>query len=64
MEEVNLVKFEGEGDVAVFSAKRWEGRSSEALIESATPCHDAQVAGPFQVSSPLRLTLLTAKLED
>ena len=37
---------EGEGKVAVFSAKRWGCRSSEALIESATPCHDAQVVGP------------------
>ena len=33
---------EGEGEVAVFSAKSWDRRNSYALIESATPCHDAQ----------------------
>ena len=47
----------------VFSAKRWDRRSSEVLIESATPCHDAQV-GPHCVSNPLRLTVLTAESED
>ena len=55
---------EDEGEVAVFSAKRWDRRSSKALIESATLCHDAQVAGPYWVSNPLRLTVLTAKSED
>ena len=37
---------EGEGEVAVFSAKHWDHRSSKALIESATPHFDAQVVGP------------------
>ena len=55
---------EAEGEVPVFSTKRWDGRSSEALIKSAIPCHDAQMVGPYQVSSPLRLTALTTKSED
>ena len=55
---------EGESEVAVFSAKRWDRRSSQALIESATPCHDAQVEGPYCVSNPLRLTVLASKSED
>ena len=38
---------EDEDEVAVFSAKRYDRRSSEALIESATLCHDAQVVGRF-----------------
>ena len=33
-------------------------------MESATPCHDAQVVGSYQVSNPLRLTVLTAKSEN
>ena len=37
---------------------------SEALIESATACHDAQVVGLCQISNPLRLTVLTAKSVD
>ena len=28
-----------------FSAKRWDHRNRADLIESATPCHDAQVGG-------------------
>ena len=35
----------GEGEDAVFGTKHWDRRSSEALIESITPCHDAQVVG-------------------
>ena len=31
---------EGEGEVAFFSAKRWDRRNRADLIESATPCHD------------------------
>ena len=54
----------GEGEIAVVSAKRWDRRNSEALIELATPCHDGQVMGPPWVSNPLRLSVLTAKLED
>ena len=33
---------EGEGEVVVFIAKRWDHRNSKALIESANTCHDAQ----------------------
>ena len=32
---------EGESEVAALSTKRWNRRSSEALIESSTTCHDA-----------------------
>ena len=46
----------GEGEVAFFSAKRWDRRNRADLIESATPCHDAQVVGPYRDSNPLRLT--------
>ena len=31
----------GEGEVAVFSDKRWDRRNKADLMESATPCHDA-----------------------
>ena len=55
---------EGEGDVAFFSAKRWDRRNEVDLIESATLCHDAQVAGSYRVSNPLRLTVLAAKSKD
>ena len=30
------------GDVVVFSIKHWDHRNSQALIESVTPCDDAQ----------------------
>ena len=46
------------GEVAVFNAKRWDSRSSEAPMESATPLHDAQVVGPYRVSS-LRLDYMS-----
>ena len=49
---------EGEGEVAFFSAKRWDRRKRADLIESATPCHDAHVVGPYRDSNPLRLTIL------
>ena len=52
------------GEVAVFSAKRWDRRNRAALIEPATPCYDAQVVRPYQVSNPLRLTVLTSKSGD
>ena len=39
---------EGEGEVAVFSAKRWDRRNRADLIESATPFHEAQVVGSYQ----------------
>ena len=51
---------EGEGEVAFFSAKRWDRRNRADLIESATPCHDAQVVGLYRGSNPLRLTILAA----
>ena len=40
--------FRVEGEVAVFSAKRWDHRNRADLIESATPCHDAQVVGSYR----------------
>ena len=54
----------GEGEVAVFSAKRWDRRNRADLIESATPCHDDQVVGSYRGSNPLHLTVLTSKSED
>ena len=64
---IHLTSFdscEGEGEVAFFSAKRWDRRNRADLIESATPCHDAQVVGLYQGLNPLRLTILTAMSED
>ena len=58
------IAMEGEGEVAVFGAKRWDSRGSEALIKSATTCHDAHVVGSYRVSNPLHLTVLTAKSEE
>ena len=56
---------EGDGEVAFFSAKCWDRRNRADLIESATPCHDAQVVGPYRDSNPLlRLTVLAAMSED
>ena len=57
-------KADDEGEVAFFSAKRWDRRNRAGLIESATPCHDAQVAGLYRDSNPLRLTVLAAMSED
>ena len=54
----------GEGEVTFFSAKRWDRRNRADLIESATPCHDAQVVGLYRDSNPLRLTILAAMSED
>ena len=55
---------EGEGEVAFFSAKRWDRRNKADLIDSATPCHDPHVVGPYRDSNPLRLTILAAMSED
>ena len=55
---------EGEGEVAFFSAKLWDRRNRANMIESATPCHDAQVVGSCRVSNPLRLTVVASKSED
>ena len=63
-DEISGVQEEGEGEVAFFSAKRWDRRNRTDLIESATPCHDAQVVGPYWDSNPLRLTVLAAMSED
>ena len=49
-----------EGEVAFFSAKRWDRRNRADLIESTTPCHDAQVVGLYRDSNPLCLTILAA----
>ena len=38
----------GEDEVAVFSTERWDRRNRADLIESATPCHDAQVVGSYR----------------
>ena len=54
----------GEGEVAFFSAKRWDRRNRADLIESATPCHDALVVGSYRDSNPLHLTVLAAMSED
>ena len=59
-----LLVGEGEGEVAFFSAKRWDRRNRADLIESATPCHDALVVGPYRDSNPLRLTVLAAMSGD
>ena len=59
-----LSEGEGEGEVAFFSAKRWDRRNRADLIESATPCHDALVVGSYRDSNPLRLTVLAAMSED
>ena len=61
---ISMTFGEGEGEVAFFSAKRWDRRNGVDLIESATPCHDAQVVGPYRDSNPLRLTVLAAMSED
>ena len=55
---------EGEGEVAFLGAKHWDRRNRADLIESATPCHDAQVVGLYRDSNPLRLTILAAMSED
>ena len=34
------------------------------VIKSATPCHDAQVAGLYRDSNPLCLTIMAAASED
>ena len=56
---------EVEDEVAVVCTRFWDRRRREALIDSAIPCQDTQVVvGPYQVSNPLRLTVLTAKSAD
>ena len=55
---------EGEGEVAVFSAKRLDRRDRADLIESVIPCHDAQVVGSYRGSNQLHLTVLTSRSKD
>ena len=55
---------EGESQVAFFSAIRCDRRNRANLIESATPCYDAQVVGSYWVSNLLRLTVLASKPDD
>ena len=55
---------EGEGEVVVFGAKRWDRRRRAGLIESANPCHDAQVVGSYRGSNQFHLIVLTSKSED
>ena len=64
MEIKRPCKGEGEGEVAVFSAKRWYPRNREDLIQSATPCHDARVVGSYRGSNSLHMTVLTSKSKD
>ena len=63
----SVLNGEGEGDDAVLAPSAGI-RSSEALIESETPCHDAQwvrySVGSYRVSNPFHLTVLVAKSED
>ena len=40
------------------------GTAEIDLIESATPCHDAQVMGPYRDTNALRLNVLAANSED
>ena len=39
-------------------------RNRAYLIESETPCRDAQVVGPYRDSNALRLAVLAAMSED
>ena len=54
----------GEDEAVVFSTKRGDHRNRADLIESVTPCHDAQVVGPYRGANPHRLTVLTSMSED
>ena len=58
------VERKGEGNFASVSAKHWDSTNVTGLIELATPCHDGQMVGSNQISSPLRLTVLAAKSCD
>ena len=53
-----------EGEGAFFSAMCWDGENRADLIESATPCHTAQVVGPYRDSSPVCLIVMAAMPED
>ena len=58
-----MLRYESEGEVTFFSAKRWDRRNRADLSESATPCHDTQAVESYQVSNPLHLSVLPSKLE-
>ena len=47
--------------LVAFSATHWDCRNRADLIKSAAPCNAAQVVGPYQVSNPLHLTVVTSK---
>ena len=64
IEQMEIQWSEGEGEVAVFSAKRWDRRNRADLIESANPCHDAQMVGSYRGLNPLHLTVPASKSED
>ena len=51
-----------EGEVAVSAPSTGITEVAKALIESATPCHDTQVVGSYQVSS--HVIVLASKSED
>ncbi len=48
----------GYGEGAVFSAKCWDRRSREDLIESGIPCHDTPALRLYLGSDPVHLTVL------
>lgn len=56
--------FGKEVEDAVFDAKRWDCRNRAELIESSTPCYDAQVVGPYLVSISFRQTVLISESQD
>ena len=49
---------EGEGQVSVFSAKRWDCRSSFSINQAAILCHDAQVKNKKNCDISLSFDLL------
>ena len=57
-----VLKLQGEG--VVFSARCCDRRNRADLMKSRTQCHDAQVVGPYQVSNPFSLAVLTSRSED
>ena len=51
-------------NVMIFPPAMSDHRNKADLIESATPCHDAQVVGSYQDSNLLHQTVLTSRSED
>ena len=58
------MKVEGDGEDACLSVKRLDRRNRSDLMESMTPCHNAQVMRPYWVSSPVHQTLLAENSGD